>query len=107
MKAHKIFVDGIYLGMLKTEIPKYYQVKQGQTLSQIAAAFCVAERAIVRCNGLTRPPYTGQILLLPTERGNVYTAREGDTPALLCGSEENFKLRNGGDSLYLGMRVIL
>ena len=93
--------------MLKVYVPKYYKVKEGQSLKEIARAFCVAERLLVKCNGLKSEPFAGQILVIPNERGNVYTAREGDTMALLCGSEENFARKNGGDVLYLGMRVIL
>ena len=86
---------------------KYYKVKTGQTLKEIADAFCVAERLLVKENGLTCEPPVGRVLKIPAERGNVYTARAGDTPALLCGSEENFVRKNGTGLLYPGMRVIL
>ncbi len=92
---------------LQLKIPKFYKVKKGQTLREIARAFCVAERALVAVNDLTAQPYAGQILRIPTTKGNAYTAREGDTKTLLCGSDETYKKKNGTNELYLGMRVIL
>ena len=93
--------------MLKLTIPDFYKVKHGQTLQQIAAAFCVAERVLAQENDLREPPFEGQILRIPKERGNAYTASFHDTKALLCGSDENFRKKNGTDILYAGMRVIL
>lgn len=93
--------------MLKMRIAKWYQVKDGQTVSDIAKAFCVSERLLVKENGLTEEPKAGQILKIPQMRGNVYVARAGDTKKLLCGSDENYQAKNGTDILYIGMRVIL
>lgn len=93
--------------MLQVRIGKWYQVKEGQTLRAIADAFCVSERLLVQINSLTRPPQAGALLRIPKERGNIYTARPKDTKALLCGSEENYRRKNGTDILYIGMRVIL
>ena len=91
--------------MLKFETTRYYKIKEGQTLREIAAAFSVAERLLVKENGLTAEPKTGQILKIPFERGNGYTVRAGDTKALLCGSEENYAKKNGTDIFYIGMFV--
>ncbi len=74
-------------------------------MEEIADYFSVSERLLVRENGLTEAPSSGQILRIPTERGNAYTVREGDTKALLCGSEDNFHRKNGTDAFYIGMRV--
>lgn len=93
--------------MLKTEIPDFYKVKKGQTLREIATAFCVAERALVKENSLKEPPFEGQILRIPKTCGNAYFATEHDSKTLLCGSEENFCKKNGTEHLYAGMRVIL
>ena len=93
--------------MLRLEQRKFYRVQAGQTLGEIASAFCVSEFLLAKCNHLKSPPQTGQILFIPNERGNAYIAEQGDTKALLCGSEENFERKNGTDILYLGMRVIL
>lgn len=93
--------------MLKTERKSYYQVKNGQSLRQIADYFSVAEGLLVQANRLSAPPKAGQILSIPTETGNVYFVREGDSKALLCGSEENYRRKNGTDVFYIGMRVIL
>ena len=93
--------------MLKMRIGKWYQVKDGQTVADIAKAFCVAERLLVQENGLREEPKAGQILKIPQARGNVYVARAGDTKKLLCGSDENYQAKNGTDILYIGMRVIL
>ena len=86
---------------------EYYKVKTGQTIEDIAEAFCVAERNIVRLNGLCEPIASGQIIKIPKERGNRYTVREGDSKSLLCGSEENYFKKNGTDIFYIGMRIIL
>ena len=91
--------------MLKTQRNSYYQVKNGQTLRQIADYFSVAESLLVQANALTAPPKTGQILCIPAETGNVYFVREGDTKALLCGSEERFESLNGTSVFYIGMSV--
>ena len=91
--------------MLKSVNCKYYQVKEGQTLAQIAQYFRVSPRLLAKENRLTAQPFAGQILAIPTERGNAYTVREGDTKALLCGSAENFEKRNGTQVFYLGMPV--
>ena len=91
--------------MLKTVFRRYYRVKKGQTLEEIAEYFSVSERLLVKENGLTEAPFAGQILTIPTERGNAYTVQEGDTKALLCGSEENFYRKNGTGAFYIGMRV--
>jgi LysM repeat protein len=93
--------------MLKTERVKYYKVKDGQTLRQIAEYFSVSPFLLAKENGLAEEPFCGQVLSIPTERGNLYTIKEGDTKALLCGSEENFARKNGTDTFYIGMRIIL
>ncbi|MBR2442501.1 MAG: LysM peptidoglycan-binding domain-containing protein [Clostridia bacterium] len=91
--------------MLKTQPQRYYKVKTGQTLLAIAQYFSVSEYLLAKENGLTQAPFAGQILRIPSERGNAYTVREGDTKALLCGSEENYVRKNGTDIFYIGMRV--
>ena len=89
------------------EIKRYYQVKSGQTLRDIAGAFCVSERLLAQENALTEEVFAGQILKVPSERGNAFTVQANQNKALLCGSEENFRKKNGWDTLYIGMRVIL
>ena len=93
--------------MLKRVDWQLYQVKSGQSLQEIAEYFSVAERLLARENGLSAPPYAGQILRIPKERGNAYIVQAGDTKALLCGGEENYQRKNGTDIFYIGMRVIL
>ncbi|MBQ8295959.1 MAG: LysM peptidoglycan-binding domain-containing protein [Clostridia bacterium] len=93
--------------MLKMRLQNYYRVKEGQTLREIAAAFSVSEGRLIACNRLKEQPFTGQILRIPEERGNLYTVQAGDTKELLCGSEENYRLKNGTDVFYIGMQVLL
>ena len=93
--------------MLKQVSWEFYQVKKGQRLRDIADYFGVAEGLLVKLNGLTKPPYAGQILRIPQGKGNIYFVQEGDTKALLCGSEENFRIKNGTDTFYIGMRVVI
>jgi LysM repeat protein len=93
--------------MLQFERVVYYKVKKGQTLAEIAAYFSVSERVLAQENNLTEPPKNGQILHIPTACGNSYIVREGDTKELLCGSAENYRQKNGTDSFYIGMKVII
>ncbi|MBE7068051.1 MAG: LysM peptidoglycan-binding domain-containing protein [Clostridiales bacterium] len=93
--------------MLTIKKTKYYKVKNGQSLSDVARAFCVSARVLAKANGLSEELQKGQILRIPESAGNAYTATATDTPALLCGSGEKFIEKNGGAYLYPGMRVIL
>ena len=93
--------------MLKTVQSKYYKVKEGQTLRQIAEYFSVSERVLAKRNGLKSMPYAGQILRIPEEKGNAYTVRAGDTKILLCGSEERYERLNGTQVFYIGMRILI
>lgn len=93
--------------MLKTVQRKFYKVKEGQTLSQIAEYFSVSERVLARENGLKTSPSAGQILRIPEEKGNAYTVRAGDTKILLCGSEERYERLNGTKVFYIGMKIII
>ncbi len=93
--------------MLKIERKNFFKVKKGQTLSKVARAFCLSERVLAKANNLRGEVFEGQILYIPNLSGNAYTATPADTPALLCGSKENFIKKNGDSALYPGMRVIL
>lgn len=93
--------------MLRLERKEWYQVKAGQTVWEIAKAYGVSARRIIKDNGLKEEPRAGRLLRIPNEQGNVYTAQTGESKALLCGSEENFVLKNGTAILYPGMSVIL
>ncbi len=93
--------------MLKTKQTKFYKVKEGQSVAEIAAYFSLSPYLLARENCLKEPPKAGRILRIPTERGNAYTVQAGDTKALLCGSEENYERLNGTSVFYIGMRVII
>lgn len=86
---------------------RYYKVKEGQSLRAIAENFSVSEFLLARENRLSAPIAAGQLLRIPDEKGNAYTVREGDSKALLCGSEENYEKKNGTSVFYIGMRVIV
>lgn len=74
-------------------------------MEEIAGVFSVSAWLLVKENGLTEQPFAGQILRIPSEVGNEYTVQAGDTKALLCGSEEEYRRKNGTDVFYIGMRV--
>lgn len=93
--------------MLKTQRVKFHKVESGQTLKEIAKAYDVSEFLLAKINRLTAPLRRGQLLVLPTETGNAYLVKEGDTKALLAGDKETFQRKNGTDAFYIGMRVIL
>ena len=85
---------------------KYHKVTQGQTLRQIARAFCVSERALAIENQLKKEVEAGQILSIPSSCGNAYVVQAGDDKKLLCGSREKYEEKNG-KYLYFGQRVVL
>lgn len=91
--------------MLKTRQAHFHKVACGQTLQSIACFYAVAERLLIQENGLTCPPTEGEILKIPSQKGNLYTVQEGDSKSLLCGSAENYRQKNGTDIFYLGMQV--
>lgn len=93
--------------MLKTEFLQFYTVKEGQGIEEIAAYFSVSPYLLARLNGLSAPLKKGMLLKIPNARGNAYRVREGDSKALLCGSDENFLQRNGTEAFYIGMHIIL
>ena len=82
-------------------------MRRGQTVRSIAEAFSVAERLLIQENALTQEVREGQVLQIPKNVGNVYTAQPGESSTLLCGSKERYIEQNGTDILYPGMRVIL
>ena len=100
-------IKHILIEMLKIERRKYYQVKKGQNLREIAEYFSVSEWLIAKENALLTEPRAGSILKIPDEAGNAYIVQAGDTKTLLCGNEENYRRKNGTDIFYIGMRVIL
>ncbi len=93
--------------MLQAKIPKFYKVKCGQTVAEIARAFSTTTALLICENQLVEEAYDGQILKIPCSRGNLYTAQAGEGKTLLCGSEENFERKNGTSILYPGMKVLL
>lgn len=93
------------IAMLKISIPKFYKVRKGQTLRLIAEAFSVPETRLVFDNALKKEVEEGQILRMPTEKGNLYTVGTGDTKELLCGSKEEYRKKNGTDAFYPGMKI--
>ena len=93
--------------MLKTEQVKYYRVKEGQGVREIAEYFSVSPYLLARCNGLYEEPSAGVILEIPTQRGNFYTVQAGDTKTLLCGSEERYNEINRTTFCYPGLKIFL
>lgn len=93
--------------MLYSVSRQFHTVREGQNLQKIAEYYSVSAYLLAQENGLTGELYTGQVLKIPSEKGNAYFVQEGDTKVLLCGSEENYRKKNGTDIFYIGMRVIL
>lgn len=93
--------------MLKLERPKYYQLTEETDLKAVAAAYYLTESALIEENGLNSPPEAGQILKLPTPKGNLYTVGEGEGKTLLCGSKERYESLNGTLPPYPGKKVFL
>lgn len=85
----------------------YYRVKRGQRLGEIAKAFSLPPRYLAQENGLKEEVEEGQILFIPSERRNLYVVHGGESKTALCGSEENFELRNRTKCLYPAQIVFL
>ena len=98
---------GIRYGMLKTDMKQFYQVKAGQSVYDIADAFGVSAFKLSKENNLQSPVQAGQILRIPTEKGNAYTVQAGEDKRLLCGSDDRYFLYNGTHILYPGMKIRL
>ena len=92
---------------LSLSVPKYYRVKRGQSLKDIASAFGLPLSLLVKENALSSPPKVGEVLLIPKRKGNLYTVQGGESKTLLCGSCEAFEKRNGTRRIYLGQTVFL
>ena len=92
---------------LSLVVPKYYRVKQGQTIASVSAAFSLPPALLVRENALKEELYAGQVISIPVREGDLYVVRGGESKTLLCGSPERFEEKNGSCRLYVGARVLL
>lgn len=92
---------------LSLNVPPWYRVKRGQTISTIAKTFRLPPRLLAACNGLEGEAEEGQVLSVPAVEGNLYVVRGGESKALLCGSEEAFEQKNKTACLYIGQTVLL
>ena len=75
-----------------------------ETLVNMDRAVSVSE--LIAENDIQKEVFEGQVLRLPPT-ACLYTVQAGDTKAILCGSEEGYRRKNGTDVFYLGMRVRL
>ncbi len=92
---------------LSFSVPRLYRVKRGQTLRAVSLAFGLPPSLLSARNGLSGEPAEGTVLCIPAERGDLYTARGGESETLLCGSPARFSERNGTRYLYPGQTVLL
>ena len=91
--------------MLKIQQRQFYQVQAGQTLQEIAEAFCISPFKLAEVNNISEPIKTGRILYIPNEKGDAYIVKAGEDKRLLCGSEERYLSLNGTSVLYPGMKI--
>lgn len=92
--------------MLKTIIPRIYQVKEGQSVLEIATAFFLPVGRLIEANALRSPVRAGQLLKIPPPSGHLYTVQPSDTKEMLCGSEKKYNEKNG-ETLFPGKKVFL
>ena len=92
---------------LELSTPKFYRVKKGQSLLQIAETFRLPLRVLAACNRLSAEPQQGCVLQIPEACGNLYMVKGGETKSLLCGSVEKFYEKNCTESFYPAQIVIL
>ena len=85
---------------LSLNFPRFYRVKKGQTLSEIASVFRVPPCLLAKQNNLTQEVQEGQVLSIPVCGRDRYVVHGGESKTLLCGSKENYESRNGTKCLY-------
>ncbi len=90
---------------VKTLRQRLYQVKRGQTATQIAQAFCLPLSRLIADNALKGEVREGQVLKIPDEEHNLYVVQGGESKTLLCGSEERYFALNGTQFLYVGQKI--
>ncbi|MBO5045573.1 MAG: LysM peptidoglycan-binding domain-containing protein [Clostridia bacterium] len=86
--------------MLTLSRLKFYRVKRGQTIAQIARVFCIPPSVLVYENGLKEEVREGDVLTIPPQEGNCYLVRGGESKSLLCGNEEQFARKNKTSCFY-------
>ena len=86
-----------------------YEVKEGDTVQSVCAAFDVPPAFLIAANGLKEFPAAGAFLVIPRSSGEVYTVRAGDTLRSVCekfGCDEAEFIRvNGCSYVYPTQRV--
>ena len=90
---------------LELSFVKYYRVKRGQKIADIARTFLMPPRVLAAFNDLSEEPQEGQILEIPEGEGNLYLVRGGESKSLLCGSPEAFEKKNR-TALFYPMQMI-
>lgn len=92
---------------LKLLSGRFYRVKKGQTLYEIARTFCLPPRVLAAVNSLSSEPEEGNVLIIPPHAENLYLVKGGESQSLLCGTKENFFERNFTAFLYPTQIVLL
>jgi murein DD-endopeptidase MepM/ murein hydrolase activator NlpD len=106
--------------MAEPDTAPTYEVRYGDTLSQIALRYGVTLDALVQANGLTNPDaiFVGQVLVIPQEEATagqqVYTVQTGDTLAMIArrydlSVEEIMSANNleSINSIFTGQRLLI
>lgn len=87
-----------------------FRVERGDDLNKICQDRYFPVLAVIRLNGLLRPPVEGEILILPVCQYTVITVNPGETVDSLCESykmnKQDFVFLNG-DMIYPGQRLLL
>jgi len=86
---------------------RFYRLKKGQTLRDVAKAFSLPPQVLARENGFIEEPQAGAVLYIPERRGNLYTVKGGESISLLCGTKERFVSLNKTTALYPTQTILI
>lgn len=88
-----------------------YEVREGDTAQQVAAAHALTPTLLVAANGLSAFPPAGSLLILPHAEGEMHIVAPGESVASLCErfgmTEEEFFRMNGCRAVYPAQRVFV
>ena len=88
-----------------------YEVREGDTVQQVAAAHALTPALLIAANGLSVFPPAGSLLILPHAEGELHTVAPGEDVASLCEaygmSAEEFVRMNGCREVFPAQRVFV
>lgn len=88
-----------------------YRVEKGDDLGGIVSKFSTTKQIVISCNGLSRAPQEGELLVIEIPGGEEYIVKPHDTIESLSGGNKRRELeisvKNRTDFLYVGQKIYL